>query len=90
MNVSIPRCSQELRLLYGTLWCILHLDLYLYLYIVQLTQQLNPADRSKCRRYVEWVLEQQAVDGKISNKIFFSDEAHFAIGGYVNGQNCRI
>jgi len=39
---------------------------------------------------VEWVLEQQAVDGDFSNKIFFSDEAHFSLGGYVNKQNCRI
>ena len=40
---------------------------------------------------MEWVLlEQQAVDGNFSNKIFFSDEAHFPLGGYVNKQNCRI
>ena len=25
-----------------------------------------------------------------SNKIFFSDEAYFTLGGYVNKQNCRI
>ena len=39
---------------------------------------------------MEWVLEYQAVDGNFSNKIFFSDEAHFALVGYVNKQNCRI
>ena len=39
---------------------------------------------------MEWVLEQQAMDGNFSNKIFFSDEAHFRLGGYVNKQNCRI
>ena len=30
------------------------------------------------------------MDGNFSNKIFFSDEAHFTLGGYVNKQNCRI
>ena len=35
---------------------------------------------------LEWVLEQQAVEGKI----FFSDESHCTLGGYVNKQNCRI
>ena len=36
------------------------------------------------------MLEQQAVDGNFSNNIFFSDEAHFMLVGYVNKQNCRI
>ena len=43
-NVSIPRRPQELGLSYGTLWRILHLDLHLYPYKVQLMQQLKPAD----------------------------------------------
>ena len=30
------------------------------------------------------------MDGNFSNKIFFSDVAHFTLGGYVNKQNCRI
>ena len=30
------------------------------------------------------------VDGNFSNKIFFSDKAHYTLGGYVNKQNCRI
>ena len=33
-SVSIPRRSQELRLSYATLWCILHLDLHLHPYKV--------------------------------------------------------
>ena len=89
-NLSIPRRSQQLGLSYGSLWRILHLDLHLHPYKVQLTQQLKPADHSLRRRYAEWVLEQQAVNDDFSNQIFFSDEAHFSLGGYVNKQNCRI
>ena len=79
---AIPSRSQELGLSYGTLWRILYLELYLYPYKVQLT--LVHAQR---RRYVEWVLEQQVVDDNFSNKIYFSHEAHFTLGGYVNRQN---
>ena len=55
----------------------MHLDLHLH--------QLKPADHSQRRRYVEWMLERQAVAGNFSIKIFFSDEAHF-----INEQNFLI
>ena len=57
-NVSIPHRSQELGLSYGKLWRLLHLDLHLHPYEVQLTQQLKPADHLQRHRYIEWVLEQ--------------------------------
>ena len=81
-SVLIPRHSRQLGLSCGTLWP--------YPYKVQLTQQLKPADHSQRRRYVEWVLEEQVVDGNFSNKICFNDEAHFRLDGYGNKQNCRI
>jgi hypothetical protein len=40
--------------------------------------------------FVNWVLENQKVDGNFSKKIIFSDEAHFQLDGHVNTQNCRI
>ena len=80
-NVSIPHRSQELGLSYGTLWRILHLDLHLHPYKAQLMQQLKPADHSQRRSYVEWMLEQQAVNSNFSNKIFFNDEAYFTLAG---------
>ena len=57
-NVSIPSRSQELGMSYGILWCILHLDLQLHPYKVQLRQQLKPVVHLQSRRYVERVLEQ--------------------------------
>ena len=89
-NPSILRRSQELGLSYGTLWRILHLDLHLHLYKVQLMRQLMPADHSQRHRHLEWILEQQAVNDNFSNKNFFSDVAHFTLGGCVNKQNYRI
>ena len=52
-NMTIPRRPQELGLLFGTLWRILHLDLHLHPYKVQLTQKLKRADHSQRRRYGE-------------------------------------
>ena len=52
-NVSIPHRSQELGLSYGTLRRIMHLDLHLHPYKVQLTQQLKPSNHSQRRRYME-------------------------------------
>ena len=69
---------------YGTLWHNLHLGLHLHPFKVQLMHRLEPADHLQCHRYVEWVLEQQAVNGNFLNRIFFSNETYFTLGGYFN------
>ena len=69
-NVSISRRFQKLRLSYGILWRVLRLDLHLHPYKVQLTQQLKPAT-------IHNVVETW--NGCLSNKTFFSDEAHFTL-----------
>lgn len=88
-SLSIPRRRQELGLSYGSLWRILNLDLHLHPYKVQLVQKLEPGDHGMRRVYAKWVLEQQKQNPDFSYQIFFSDEAHFHLGGYVNTQNCR-
>ena len=82
--MSNPSRYPELQLSHDTIWRIFHLNLHLQPYKVQVTQQLEPADHSQRRRYVKWVHKQQTVDENFSNKIFFSDEAHFTLSGYVN------
>ena len=52
-------------------------------------EQLKPADHSQRRKYVQWVVKQGGGQ-QFLYKIFFSDEAHFTFGGYVNKQNCSI
>ena len=58
-NVSIPRRSWELELSYGTLWRILHSDLHLHPYKVQLKQQLKLNDYSQRCRYGGWQFFKQ-------------------------------
>lgn len=89
-GVSIRRRSQVLGFSYGSLWRILHQDLHLHPYKIQLTQELKPRDHGQRRIYADWVLEQQEVDADFSKKVLFSDEAHFQLSGYVNKQNSRI
>ncbi|GFV66176.1 uncharacterized protein TNCV_2901021 [Trichonephila clavipes] len=42
------------------------------------------------RRFVEWAQNEIAVVPDFHKQIWFSDEAHFWLNGYVNKQNCRI
>lgn len=87
---SIPRRAQELGLSSTSTWRILHKDLGLHPYKVQLTQELKPNDHRQRRAFAEWALEQLEVDPDFGRKIMFSDEAHFWLSGFVNKQNCRI
>ena len=38
-------------------------------------------------RFAKWALQKMTI---LPKKNFFSDEAHFHLGGYINKQNCRI
>ena len=42
------------------------------------------------QRFAKWICDRLTEDADFVNKIIFSDEAHFDLGGYVNKQNCRI
>jgi hypothetical protein len=89
-GTSLSQRSQQLGIPRSTMQRILMKDLHLHAYKIQLTQELKPTDHVQRREFVNWVLENQNVDGNFSMKIIFSDEAHFQLDGYVNTQNCRI
>jgi hypothetical protein len=89
-GTSLRHRSQQLDIPRSTMQRILTKDLHLHAYKIQLTQELKPTDHVHRREFVNWVLENQKVDGNFSKKIIFSDEAHFQLDGYVNTQNCRI
>lgn len=89
-KTSIRRRSLELGISRSTMQRILTNDMHLHPFKIQLTQELKPNDHLKRRVFVDWVLENQQVDGDFVKKIIFSDEAHFHVDGYVNKQNCRI
>ncbi|GFW04850.1 uncharacterized protein TNCV_4880851 [Trichonephila clavipes] len=51
---------------------------------------IHQNDHQARRRLVEWAQNEIAVVPDFHKRIFFSDEAHFWLNGYVNKQNCRI
>ncbi|GFT27102.1 uncharacterized protein TNCV_4676171 [Trichonephila clavipes] len=51
---------------------------------------IHQNDHQARRRFVEWAQNEIAVVLDFHKRIFFSDEAHFWLNGYVNKQNCRI
>lgn len=89
-KTSIRRRSQQLAISRSSLQRILAKDLRLHAYKIQLTQELKPRDHHHRRIFANWILEQTELDDEFGNRIIFSDEAHFHLGGYVNKQNCRI
>ena len=43
------------------------------------------------QRFAKWACNRLTEDADFGKtKIFFSDKAHFDLGGYVNKQNCRF
>ncbi|CAH1962018.1 unnamed protein product [Acanthoscelides obtectus] len=84
---STTRRSQELGISRTSLLRILHTDLNVHAYKIQLTQELRRADHFSRRTFSDWLLQ---IDENFSSKIMFSDEAHFTLNGTVNKQNCRI
>ena len=70
---------------------ILHKDLSMTPYKIQLVQELKPIDDPLRFRFAKWACDRLTEDSDFGKKkIIFSDEAHFDLCGYVNKQNCRI
>ena len=84
---STRRRSQELGLKRTSLMNILHKDLHLHAYHIQICHQLTPADMAKRTAMCEWFEEQLGADDDFLNNVWFSDEAHFLLSGHVNSQN---
>lgn len=87
---SIRRLSQQMNLSYGSIHSILCKDLKSFPYKIQLVQQLCETDRPKRELFSQWLLQRFQEDPSFIDHVFFSDEAHFNLSGYVNKQNCRF
>jgi len=74
--------SQELHISRTSLRRILHKDLFMKFYKVQLVQELKPHDYPMRFCFAQWAEDCLAGDEEFYRKIVFSDEAHFHLGGY--------
>ena len=89
-TTSQTRRSEQLGIKRTTLRRILHHDLHLFPYKVQLTQKLLPVDKPCRLEWAQRVLEMVETDENFWQKIIMSDEAHFTLTGTVNKQNYRF
>lgn len=89
-STSIRRRAQELGLQRTSLATILHKDLHLFPFKIQLTQELLPQDHLRRRTYANRMLQLAHDNPDFHEKIIMSDEAHFHLNGYVNKQNSRF
>lgn len=87
---SHRRRAQEMNMSASSVYRVLTKYLHLHAYKVQLTQELKSTDHGKRRQFYDWILEMEQENQGFGKHIFFSDEAHFHLNGFVNKQNCRI
>lgn len=84
-RLSTRKRASVLNLPRTSLNRILHKDLHLHPYKIQIVQALKPSDHAQRLKFADEMLEKFSS----FNNILFSDEAHFHLNGYVNRQNCR-
>lgn len=87
---TIRKCAANVRISPHSVWKILYKNLDFSAYKVSVHQLLKESDIS-VRMTFEAEMREKIDDGVIViDKIWFSDEAHFYLHGYVNRQNFRI
>ena len=84
---SLRRRSQELGISRESLRRILKSDLNLYPYQIQIKQKLTQADMEKRVTMCRWFCDTMEDIPDFLDHVWFSDEAHFLLSGYVNSKN---
>lgn len=87
---STRRLSQEVGISRSSVLRILHDDLKLFPYKIQLLQ--SQTDRNKAERlaFCQDISQRIENDPGLLDLIFFSDEAHCHLSGHINKQNMRF
>lgn len=89
-TISLRRASQVLDISQASVYRIIKKKLKLYPYKIQVYQELTDYDMSRRLDFAREMIDM-IVSGTIKTKrIWFSDEAHFWMTGYVNKQNYRF
>jgi len=88
-SISIRQLAGRLQISTGTVFNALREDLGLFPYKVSVRPHLNEGSSERRFQFAETLLGMLQ-SGEITGKIWFTDEAHFHLNGYVNKQNYRI
>lgn len=88
-STSTSRASQELEIPRTTLRRILKQDLKMKPYKIQINQPLRPFDMERRFDFANEIIERIENGSMSLERVWWSDESHFDVSGYVNKQNWR-
>ena len=87
---SIRTAARHLELPRSTVHKVLHNNLRLYAYKVQMLQALQPNDMPRRKELAVNILQRISEDEAFLKQVCFSDEENFHVSGKLNKHNARI
>ena len=87
---SIRGASTQLQIPRSTVYKVLHKNLQLYAYKVQLLQALKPENRARQKEFAVTMLDRLDSDQGFLKRVCFSDESKFHVSRLLNGHKLRI
>lgn len=87
---SVRTAARQLQLPRSTVHKVLHKQLRLYAYKVQLVHALQPDDAPRRAEFAADMLQRIDDDDRFLKRVLFSDEATFHVSGVLNRHNVRI
>ena len=87
---SICTAARQLEVLRSTVHKVLHKNLRLYAYKVQMLQALQPNNMSRRKEFAVNMLQRISEDEAFLKRVYFSDEATFHVSEKLNKHNVRI
>ena len=88
-TTSLRHAAQQLEMSYSSVQRILKEELHMCPYKIQLYQPLKECNVIRRFDFANTLVEKIEREDFDVNRIWFSDEAHFQLHGYVNKQNWR-
>ena len=85
-----PPATRQLELIRSTVHKVLHKNLKLYAYKVQMLQALQPNDMPRRKEFAANMLQRISEDEAFLKRVYFSEEATFHVSGKLNKHNVRI
>ena len=87
---SIRTTARQLDLPRATVHKVLHKNLRLFAYEVQMLQALQPNDMPRQKEFAVNMLQRISEDEAFLKRVCFSDDATFHVSGKLNKHNVRI
>ena len=87
---SIRTAARQLELPRSTVHKVLHKNLRLYAYKVQMLRALQPNDMPRRKEFAVNMLQRISENEAFLKRVCFRDEATFHISGKLNKHNVRI